>query len=244
MVRLLGLGVVVQIVVCAGLGVRLLALARRTRLVPELAFACSFLLLGAVGYPLSIAARSGAGGPQVAGVLLAIALAAQNAACLAIAIGTWRTFRPLARWLALPVSAAALGFVASSVGHGFEVGYTGGRDGGVFYYLGFALRAGAFAWTCAEAFAYHAKLRRRLSLALADPVVSDRIRLWAVSSLWICAGFAVFLAGRLLTPNVGESPAVLALTSLVSFASATTMTLAFFPPPAYVARVAARHRAG
>jgi hypothetical protein len=240
MVRLLGLGILVQIAVSALLGFRLLWLARRTRLVPETAFALSFLLLGAVGYPLSIAARSGVGGPEVAGSCLALALFAQDLASIAIAVGTWRTFRPLERWPGFVVAIAAAAFGASLAGHAMTVGYTGGTDGGAWYYLGFSLRFGAFLWTCGEAFLYHDKLRRRLALELADPVVTDRIRLWAQSSLLICIGFVVFLLGRLLSSNVGESIPVLVATSLVSVASAVTMTLAFFPPAAYLEYVRRR----
>lgn len=240
MVKLLGLGIVAQIAMCAVLGVRLLWLARRTREVPELAFGVSFLCLGAVGYPLSIAARGGAGGDAVAGGLLATALAAQDVAAVAIAVGTWRTFHPWKRSIGVVIALAALGFVASLVGHGATVGFAGGSDGGAWYYLGFALRFSAHVWSCVVAFRYAGAMRRRLAIGLADPVLADRIAKWAWTSGLICIGFAVFLAGRLSGVNVGESVPVLIATSAISVASVVTMWLAFFPPRAYLARVAGR----
>jgi len=240
MVRLLGIGIVAQILMSAVLGVRLLWLARRTREVPELAFGISFLCLGAFGYPLSIAARGGAGGPEVAGTLLLVALTAQDVAALAIAVGTWRTFHPEQRWMAGVVLAVGLAFVASLVGQGRTVGYLGGTDGGAWYYLGFGLRFAAHVWSCGVAFRYTVQLKRRLALGLADPVVADRITKWAWTSLFISVGFAIFLAARLAGANPGKSMPVLVSTSLISVASVITMWLAFFPPRAYLERVAAR----
>lgn len=185
-------------------------------------------------------ARTGAVGPELAGLLLALAFAAQDLAALAIGIATWKTFRPRSRWLGPALGSFGVLHVVSLVGQQLEVGFRGGRDEGIFYFLGFFLRFAPYAWTCAEAFRYHAALRRRLVLGLADPVVADRIRLWAWASLAICVGFAVFLAGRLLTGNAAGSPWVVGTTSLIALASSVAMTLAFFPPPAYLRRLCAR----
>ena len=242
--RLLGLGIVVQILVCTVVGTRLILLWRRTRKAPELAYGCAFLLLGAIGFPLSIPPRTGLVEGTLAGVLLASAFAAQNGASLAIGIATWKTFRPGVGWLAPALLGFGLLFAVSLVGQQLEVGFGGGRDDGWFYHLGLLLRFSAFVWTCAESFRYHAALRRRLALGLADPVVTDRVRLWAFASLAICFGFAVFLAGRILTPNAAGSPWVLSVTSCVALASSVAMTLAFFPPKAYLRRVARAAAAG
>lgn len=238
--RLLGLGIVAQIVVCAALGTRLLLLWRRTRKAPELAYGCAFLLLGAIGFPLSIPARTGLVEGAAAGALLALAFAAQNAASLSIGIATWKTFRPGAGGLLWVCWGLGALYVVSLLGQQLEVGFAGGRDGGAFYHLGLLLRFAPFAWTCAESFRYHATLRRRRALGLADPVVTDRILLWGLASLSICLGFVVFFAGRLLTGNAAGSPWVLAATSCVAVASSVAMTLAFFPPRAYLRRVSRR----
>ena len=93
MTRLLGIGIVVQILACGVVGVRLLWLSARTRRAPELLLGTAFLMLGVVGYPLAIVARGGPGGMPSANLLVA-ALAAQNIACLCMYGATWRTFHP------------------------------------------------------------------------------------------------------------------------------------------------------
>jgi hypothetical protein len=73
------LGFILQIAACALVGARLLALAHRTRKLPELAFGAGFLLLGVLGQPVAVLARSPlAGSPELAGALLAAGLAAQK----------------------------------------------------------------------------------------------------------------------------------------------------------------------
>lgn len=236
MERLLGLGIVVMIAADAIVGTRLLLLARRTRQVPELAFGLSFLLLGVVGYPLSIAARRAAD----PGGMLAAALTAQNLACLAMYVATWRSFRAGDPWARGAVVTAACAFALSLLGDSLATGRWDFRDGGPAYYLGFVARAAAFVWAALEASRYHAMLRRRLALGLADPVLVDRFRLWALASASISLGFAVFLLGRLFTANVAESPPVLAASSVVGIAAGAAVLLAFAPPAAYLRRVTAR----
>ena len=241
MEKVLGLGVVALIVASTFVGLRLVWLWRRTREIPELAMGVSFLSLGGLGYPLAIAARSGAADdPGTAGVLLAAALTSQDLASLAVAVATWRTFRPELRGVEAALVLLGFAFVVSLVGHGATVGFHGASDGGAFYYLGFTGRALPFFWAAAEAVRYAQMLQQRLPLGLTSPVVADRFQLWAVSSSAISAGFVVFLAGRVLTPNVGTSPSVLVLTSLVGLVSGATMWLAFAPPRWYMRRVLAR----
>jgi hypothetical protein len=244
-VKVLGIGVVFLIVACSVVGIRLLLLARRTRQIPELALGSSFLLLGAIGYPLSIVARTVAASSESgAGLLLACALLAQNLASMAAYVATWRIFRPTQRWASAVVCVAGAAFVASLVGDTLVAGSWRFRDGGFWYYLGYSGRAAAFFWAAAESVRYHSLLKRRLHIGLADPVVTDRFRLWALTTLSISVAFLVFLAGRLLALNVSESPAVLAGTSLCGIVGGVSMWLAFFPPPAYTQWVRARSDLG
>lgn len=231
MERLLGLGFVVQVVACAVVGVRLAGLARRTGKAPELFLGASFLLLGVLGYPLSVVARGTADG-----ALLLPALAAQDAACLCMVLATCSTFHPeRPRLLLSSGGLVGLGFCASLVGS-HEAGTP---DGGAWYYLGFALRAGSFVWATLESVRYSRSLQRRLRIGLCDPVIADRFRLWALSNTSIVAGFAVFLAGRLLTPDGATNPWVLGSTSLVGLVGGVAMWLAFFPPARYTGWVSA-----
>ena len=220
--RLLGLGFVVQVVACAVVGVRLAGLALRTRKAPELFLGASFVLLGAVGYPLAVVARGAAPG------LLLPALAAQDAACCSMVLATCFTFHAGGTRLALASGGlVALGFGASLVGG--QV--TGSPDAGAWYYLGFSLRAGTFVWASVESVRYARSLRRRVRVGLCDPEIANRFHLFALSNTAILAGFAVFLAGRLLTRGGSTNPWVLASTSLVGLVGGVAMWLAFFPRP-------------
>ena len=103
--------------------------------------------------------------------------------------------------------------------------------------LGFAARAGAFAWAAVESFHYHARLRRRLALGLIDSEVVDRFWLWGVATSAAFAAFGIFLWGKLGSPNVAESVPVLVATSSVGLVSGVAIWLAFFPPKAYTERI-------
>ena len=108
-----------------------------------------------------------------------------------------------------------------SIARGPETGKASGYPGDVISaLLGFALLYGA------------------TGLGLVDPVVADRFRLWSISTTTITLGFVVFLAGRLLTENVGETAWVLGATSLVGLVAGSTMWIAFFPPARYLRRFA------
>lgn len=239
MERALGLGIAVMIAADAVVGARLLLLGLRGRRLPELAFGSAFLLLGVVGYPLSIVARGAA--PAGAG-LLAAALAAQDLGSLAMGVATWRTFRPREPWARRAVGLLAAALLVGMLGDSVQAGAPSLRDGGPWYYVGFAGRAGAFLWAALEALRYHGMMRRRLVLGLADPVVTDRFRLWAISSLGVCAAFATFLVGRLTADNVATSAPVLLVTSVAGIVAGVAMLLAFVPPAAYVRSVAERAR--
>lgn len=243
MLKILGIGVLVMIVADGVVGTRLLMLARRTRLVPELCFGISFLCLGVLGYPLSIAARQAAMAGAPVPALLPMALFFQDLSSLAMFIATWQTFRPLQRWPRYVMWAVVAAFVASLLGDTVIAGAWAFRDGGVWYELGFWTRAGAYVWAAFEAGRYYGTMRRRLKLGLADPVVTDRFRLWAISSFAISAAFLIFYMGRLWAENVATSVPVLMATSVAGLVSGVTVWLAFVPPDGYLQRVRDRTEA-
>lgn len=243
MLQLLGIGVLIMIVADGVVGVRLLMLARRTRQLPELCFGISFLSLGVVGYPLSIAARKAAIAGASVPELLPTALFFQDLASLAMFIATWQTFRPMERWPGQVIWAGVAVFGASLFGDSMMAGTWVFRDGGVWYELGFWARASAYAWAAAEAGRYYGTMRRRLKFGLADPVVTDRFRLWTISSCAISAAFLIFYLGRLWAENVATSVPVLAATSVAGLVAGVTVWLAFLPPAGYVQRMRSRAKA-
>lgn len=233
---LLALGMLVMVVADAAVGLRLIGLAARTRQLPELTIGASFLLLGGIGYPLAFAARNGLGGPDHVQAMLALAFAVQNLGCLAIALATWRTFRPDdPRALAACGGAAAL----MAVGWGGQLAtgtFSPTPGASALYWIDFAGRILPYAWATAEAWRYHGMLRRRLALGLADPVVVDRFRLWALSASGVTAAFLLFLAAALARVDVAHSLWVTAGIVGASAASGVCFWLAFLPPRAYLRR--------
>ncbi len=237
---LLGAGMIFMLGVDLVVGVRLLLLARRTRALPELAFGSAFVLLGAVGYPLATAARRIAvDAPGLGGSLLLAALAAQNLACGAIYLANVRVFRPAAAGARI---GSALAWSALVLSWGGQA-WTGQADGGVAYTIGLTARGGAFVWGAVESLGYYRRLRRRLALGLADPLVTDRFRLWGIANAAIAAAFLVFLAGRVVTAGGPQPPLVMLLTSAVGVVAGATIWLAFVPPAAYARRVRASFQA-
>lgn len=237
MSSLLGAGVLVMIVADAVVGGRLVGLSLRTRRLPELALGGSILLLGAVGYPLSIAARKGlAGGPEEAAWLLGTALAVQNAGAAAMGVATWSTFRSASRVAGATAAAVAALLAGTWLAMWATNDFAKPTGSTAYYWMGFAPRAFPYAWSAWESWAYYVRLRRRLALGLADPLVTDRFRLWAICASSVCAAFAIFGTALAVGADVSTSPWVLGPTSAVGGVSGVTLWLAFFPPRRYAAR--------
>jgi len=100
----------------------------------------------------------------------------------------------------------------------------------------------SFGWGLLECARYHLLLRRRLRLDLADPVVTDRFRLYAAATglavltnlmgsvfWWLGVEMLTHPLGGLLLFGFGTSSSVL-------------MMLAFLPPRAYTRWLRRRHR--
>ncbi len=237
----LGLGIVVQILADAVVGVRLLNLSRRTHELPEFCFGACALLIGAVGLPLSILARILlANEHALAEGLLGAALEMQNLACVALFCGTWRVFRPVSHWTGFAVVVASAALFAAVPGQAWTTGFAAETGGGAWFWLGFGLRGSAFAWATAESANYWMLLRRRQRIGLADPVLVDRFRLWSLSCGSVVCGFAVFIAAHLTGTSPGGSAPVLLAGSIIGIIAGVSIGLAFAPPARYLRYVAQR----
>lgn len=225
---LLGLGVLVQIVVDLWIGGRLLRLARRTRGLPELGFGACLLLFGGLGIPTAAVARLGPFASDGANQGLLIgALGLENLGSFALFLATWRVFRPNANWARALVWIAGGAFLVSTP--------TSGDDGGVLYWLGCVFRGLPFFWSALEATRYWGLLRRRRALGLAEPIVIERMALWALSCSACAFGFVVFIGARLVGMEPTAAPVLLAQSS-VALLSGGALWLGFAPPDWYRAR--------
>jgi hypothetical protein len=226
-----------------GIGIRLLILAARTRKLPELVMGLALLLTGAVGYPVIAVARAGVTlSDDVRAALAFTYMLSMVIGIGAIAVFNWRVYRPESRRADLAVLTIIAAMAACCIGQGMGPGYL---DAAVRitspWLLGqLFIPSSALGWAAVESIRYHLLLRRRLALGLADPLISDRFRLWGIgttaatllngtSSTTTAMGFdmSTALSGALLIGALG-------------LVSALTTWFAFAPPGAYVRWVCAR----
>ena len=235
------------------LGVRLAVLARRTRQLPEALLSAHFLLCCTIGYSLQGSGYALAIEPGVSHALIATLLYVGNGASLlgvtTVLVFNYRVFRRGTRLGQGLLAASIALLVAGYVGSAASGSFWHGRPEGFWFWLLYCAFTLASLWTLAEPLLYFAALRKRLRLGLAEPIVVDRFLLWGIGSV---ARFAMLAIGAFamlrLTGSASDLAAVAAPTFLASGLAgiyvAISYWLAFFPPRAYLAVVAARyHRA-
>jgi hypothetical protein len=178
-------------------GLRLLRLGRRSPGGPEIWLALYFLLAAFLGMGLSNVVYMSWADPSlalprpVATLLHAAYLFGVTAGMGCLYVFTRRTFRPDAGWARLLVAGAVLvmgvGYLSIGLSDGFRIRLIPG----IAHWVTWAARTSVFAWLLVECFIYWTRLRRRLRLGLADPLVTNRFLLWG---LW--AG-AMLLMGQI-----------------------------------------------
>jgi hypothetical protein len=218
---------------------RLLYLASRTRALPELLVGLNLLLMGGLGYPLATYAKVVAD-PSLQTTLYVVHAVMSVIGQSSVVLFNWRVFRPEEVW----ARRLSLGFFALVVAlFGWQTAAPG--------WLRFATgtegpwRADplcslfGLGWAGVESLLYHAKMRRRLSLGLADAVTTDRFRLWSIAML---SAFAI--SATSLTLRAMGIPLTPVLSAIVvgplGILAATAMWLAFLPPRRYTRWVALR----
>ncbi len=229
-----------------GVGLRLLALGRRTREQPELLMGLGLLLVAVLGAPLAAVGRlPGMLGTAPGDFLFALGLAATQLGIALFCAFTSRVFRRDALWatLLLVVVAAALGAEWLGLLHASERGATmeqilpHTRPWGIAI---LATLAFAFGWTGCESFAYYRRLRRQLALGLADPIVANRMLLWAVAgfaTVGLCAVIAACMLSG-LAPLRHVLP--LGVIGTAALLASLCWLLAFAPPAPYLEAVRRR----
>jgi len=225
------------------LGLRLMLLASRTRGLPELVLGTGLFLMGGVGYPLLVTAQQAQNAPPDLRVALLVTTMVFNTGGMtAVAWFTRRVFRPASR----TAGAAVLGVLATYAGLMTAQGLGPGMEAlladphGPWWSSTF-MSVLVLLWSGVESLRYHLLLRKRLGLGLADPVVADRFRLWAISMF--CAG-SISASSLALDLLFGVAASDITVTGLLvgplGLACATALWLAFLPPAAYTRRVQAR----
>jgi hypothetical protein len=228
------------------LGPRLLVLGRRRRQLPEITMGLGLLLMGALGYPFAVVGRLVSALPDdVRGLMVGCSALCNTIGFAALAMFTWRVFRPASGWtefavgacitglaLLLPAEAVWPGLVASAL----SVEPYPGAPG----YLRVVVGLAVLYWSGIEALLFHRQLRRRLSLGLAEPVVVDRVRLWALAICCASVSYSTSFALSFRGIDLAASSLGAAIVGSLGLTSAASVWLAFMPPAAYLRRVKAR----
>ena len=245
--RVLGILSLASMALSGGVvGWRLLALGRRTRQQPELLMGLGLLLVAVLGGPLAAVGRLPALlGTAPGDVVFAVGLAATQLGIALFCAFTWRVFRSDELWatLLLVGLVGALGVEwlgllhASARGATMEEILPHTRPWAIAIVTSLAL---AFGWTAGESFAHYRRLRRQRALGLGDPVVANRLLLWAI------AGFATVLLCAVIGASMGAGLAPLrhglplAAIGSAALCASTCWTLAFLPPAWYLAALRGR----
>lgn len=245
MQALAGLCLVLFVLTVTVVGVRMLLLARRTRGRHELLMGAGMVLVGAVGYPASIA--SGFGGP-VGDVNVPLWLASTSVTQVGLALiyaFTWQVFRPAEAW-GKAIAAAGTLFMFAGLLISARAVAAAPDDassqlvarGGIA--LGMIGYCGCFLWSAIEGFLHYGNARRRLAIGLVDAVVVERFRLWGVFGLAATGINVASAIGVALGVDPSRSPLVLVPMGVLGFVASAAMYLAFLPPAAYRNRLRAR----
>jgi hypothetical protein len=219
-------------------GGRLLALGLQSGRTPERLIGLGLLLLGGLWSPLVAVGRQATTLPEAVRVGLVVA----GALCAIAGIGSLalfnsRVFRPgpVGIALAAGVGAALVAcFAALCLGSRW-LAYARDERGP---WIGATWVAAAnYTWGTFEAGRRHAMLARRQKLGLADAVVTDRIRLWALALLASLLASATAAACQSAGIPLGGTAGGLWLSGAAAAAASACLWLAFLPPSSYLARV-------
>ncbi len=243
MIALVAVAMLLFVVTCSAVGVRLLWLAKNGGGRSALLCGNGFSLIAIVGFPLGV--LSGQGIAPVGEVhlpLSAISLFANLLGISSFFVFTVNVFRPNALWAHTLAGAAiaCTGMASIAIVAGLALAPADASSFAVTWGWSATFQAVCmlcFGWLGIEGFAEWWKSRRRLALGLSDAVVSNRLLMWGVFGVSTTLMCSVLLGVQLSgtpTPTSALAQLSQALFGLVSSGAAT---LAFFPPPVYLARL-------
>jgi hypothetical protein len=237
MIALAGIATLIFVGVGTTVGVRLLLLAYRTRGLPETLLGSGLFLIVAVGYPLLLVAHEmGGTSPTVRG-LASMAATSMAIGWMCVWQFTWRVFRRemtsarIFTWAAV----AALGFCAAWRVRILLFDAVPPMTPTDTPSLGIQVLAlSVYVWTALESFSYWARLRKRLALGLADPVVTNRFFLWGLTSSLSFMSLISPALASFAGVDPYNDPLILLLTAVTGLGCSITLSLAFLPPKAYL----------
>jgi len=143
-------------------------------------------------------------------------------------------FRPHSRMVRGGIVAAAL-LMLSGLAIGTAQGdWLGYRSDRIWIWLETGPQLLAYAWTWLESGLHYARMRRRLAHGLADPLVTNRLLLWALYGAAMLGAGVFYLISIGVASFSGDYPFALDLAMICcTSASCGAIWLAFYPPRAY-----------
>lgn len=248
------LGTAAFVLVSLVIGVRLVLLARRTGERPELYLGLGIVGTATLGYGLQIASMILRGGPESTKAVTTTMMALTGLGkllhdggvtlVLLFVLTVFRRNEAGARMLfGVAVSTIWIGMV----GQGVASGYRDPMHRDLFWWMEYAIIWTYPLWGAFESFRYHARMRKRVRIGLADPLVANRFLLWGLASSGTFA--ATWLASW---PILLPDPQLAApfqtfnylATAAVGICTVVVYSLAFLPPAWYRRRVEARAAEG
>ncbi len=225
-------------------GLRLIFLARRNRTWPELMLGISLFVGGTIAATVEAAGMSGHVyfTPEVSGTLLAIGKALGIAGFILQALFVRMVFRPDDRWALGLVFAIAMLLTGTFAAFYLAGSFSTGQMPLPIFLSELTARCTGSFWLIFESLRYYGFMRKRLGLGLADPVVADRFRLFAIAAI---AGLCLLATS--VPPMIWPAADSRWLDLLIPFFAASGVTasvaflLAFFPPAWYRARIERQH---
>ncbi len=224
-------------------GIRLVVLARRNRAVPELLLGVSLLVGGTFGAVIEAAGMSGTVyfDARVAGTLLAVGKALGIVGFLCQALFIRGVFRPHSAWATALVGAIVFGLLATYTAFWAAGTYSSGVMPLPIFLVELAGRCVGSVWLITESIRYYGFMKKRLALGIAEPIVADRFRLWAIAAI---AGLVLLAtsAPPVIWPTSDSSwlDLLIPVFAVCGVLSSGTYLLAFFPPAPYRRWVEAR----
>jgi len=236
MQALAGFAIATFIIASVAVAFRLLAIHRRSGEAPELLLGLMLLLSVGLGYPLTIASGYVATGTgRLLAALSALAIAAGFSCLFAF---TWRVFQRDSAWGRATAGSGIALLGATTVWIWFDLLAGGdlplGGDASAQTLLESGTVMVAYVWTGWESLRYHAMVKRRLQLGMADPVVCNRLMLWGLMGSIATVGVLVNIVPGLFGVSVVTDPLVLLASSVTGMCQTVLLVLAFSPPRGYL----------
>jgi hypothetical protein len=220
-------------------GLRLVLLSRRSGQLPELLVGLALFLAGGCWSPLvAVGRQATALSDPARAALVVVGAVCGIAGMSSLALFNWRVYRPGAAWAAVLAAAIAVALAGVFVLQCLGIGWTQyARTEQGPWLLASWIGVAIYAWASFEAWRQYRMQLRRRALGLADPVVTDRMRLWGFAMGAALAGSATLATCQLLGIPVAGTVFGLVTSALIAAFAGACLLLAFVPPAAYLARV-------